>query len=59
MESATTTLQVRFETAVLDQKPLHVSGCEGECDYSVLVTLNVTRRTFDASKRALNVGQGD
>lgn len=30
MESAATALQVRFETAVLDQEPLHVSGCEGK-----------------------------
>lgn len=29
MESAATALQVRFETAVVDQEPLHVSGCEG------------------------------
>lgn len=30
MESAATTLQLRFETAVLDQEPLHISGCEGK-----------------------------
>lgn len=29
IEYAATVLQVRFENAVLDQKPLHTSGCEG------------------------------
>lgn len=29
MESAATTLQLRFETALQDQEPLLIAGCEG------------------------------
>lgn len=42
MESAATKLQVRFETAVLDQEPLHLSGCEGKfANFKLIFLSNV------------------